>query len=354
MKTRAIHVGSLQIGGGAPIVVQSMTNTKTHDVEATVKQILELEEAGCELVRVAVPDMEAAKAISKIKSQIHIPLVADIHFDYRLALEAIEQGIDKIRINPGNIGDEERVEKVVQMAKTKKIPIRIGVNSGSLERDIYVKHGGVTADALCESAMRHVKILEKYDFYDTVISIKSTHVKLMVDAYEKLSQLVDYPLHLGVTEAGTQFSGTVKSSIGIGALLLRGIGDTIRVSLTDEPVEEIKVAKKILEALELRDYGVKFISCPTCGRTNVDLVAVTNLLEGKVSHIKNPITVAVMGCAVNGPGEARDADIGIAGGNGEFLLFKKGIVVKKFKEDEIVEALLEELEQLDKDYKKEW
>ncbi len=354
MKTRAIHVGSLQIGGGAPIVVQSMTNTKTHDVEATVKQILELEEAGCEMVRVAVPDMEAAKAISKIKSQIHIPLVADIHFDYRLALEAMEQGIDKIRINPGNIGDEERVEKVVQMAKTKKIPIRIGVNSGSLERDIYVKYGGVTADALCESAMRHVKILEKYDFYDTVISIKSTHVKLMVDAYEKLSQLVDYPLHLGVTEAGTQFSGTVKSSIGIGALLLRGIGDTIRVSLTDEPVEEIKVAKKILEALELRDYGVKFISCPTCGRTNVDLVAVTNLLESKVSHIKNPITVAVMGCAVNGPGEARDADIGIAGGNGEFLLFKKGIVVKKFKEDEIVEALLEELEQLDKDYKKEW
>lgn len=345
-RKRVIEIGSVAIGGGYPVLIQSMTNTKTEDVDATVAQILELESEGCEIVRVAVPDMKAAEAISEIKSRIHIPLVADIHFDYRLAIEAMNQGVDKIRLNPGNIGGIDRVEKVVEVAKAKRIPIRIGVNGGSLEKDILEKFGGVTAEALVESAMRHVRIFESLSFYDIVISIKSSDIGLTVKAYRLLDEMVDYPLHLGITEAGTLFSGTVKSSIGIGIMLYEGIGSTIRVSLTGPPVEEIKVAKKILESLGLRSFGIKIISCPTCGRTEVDLVKIANLLEERVKGIDKDITLAVMGCAVNGPGEAKEADLGIAGGKGEFLLFKKGIVVQKFKENEIIDAVMKAIETL--------
>ena len=345
-RKRVIEIGNAAIGGGYPVLIQSMTNTKTEDVDATVAQILELESEGCEIVRVAVPDMKAAEAISEIKSRIHIPLVADIHFDYRLAIEAMNQGVDKIRLNPGNIGGIDRVEKVVEVAKAKRIPIRIGVNGGSLEKDLLEKFGGVTPEALVESAMRHVRIFESLSFYDIVISIKSSDIGLTVKAYRLLDEIVDYPLHLGITEAGTLFSGTVKSSIGIGIMLYEGIGSTIRVSLTGPPVEEIKVAKKILESLGLRSFGIKIISCPTCGRTEVDLVKIANLLEERVKGIDKDITLAVMGCAVNGPGEAKEADLGIAGGKGEFLLFKKGIVVQKFKEDEIIDAVMKAIETL--------
>lgn len=345
-RKRVIEVGNVAIGGGYPIRIQSMTNTKTEDVEATVAQILELESEGCEIVRVAVPDMKAAEAISEIKSRIHIPLVADIHFDHRLAIEAMHRGVDKIRLNPGNIGGIDRVEKVVEVAKAKRIPIRIGVNGGSLEKDLLEKYGGVTANALVESAMRHVRIFESLLFYDIVISIKSSDISLTVEAYRLLDKMVDYPLHLGITEAGTLFSGTIKSSIGIGIMLYEGIGSTIRVSLTGPPVEEIKVAKKILESLSLRSFGLKIISCPTCGRTEVDLVKIANLLEERVKGIDKDITLAVMGCAVNGPGEAKEADLGIAGGKGEFLLFKKGIVVQKYKEDEIIDAVMKTIETL--------
>lgn len=345
-RKRVIEIGNVAIGGGYPVRIQSMTNTKTEDVDATVAQILELENEGCEIVRVAVPDMKAAYAISEIKSRIHIPLVADIHFDYRLAIEAMNRGVDKIRLNPGNIGGIDRVEKVVEVAKAKNIPIRIGVNGGSLEKDLLEKFGGVTAEALVESAMRHVKIFESLSFFDIVISIKSSDIGLTVKAYRLLDDMVDYPLHLGITEAGTLFSGTVKSSIGIGIMLYEGIGSTIRVSLTGPPVEEIKVAKKILESLGLRSFGIKIISCPTCGRTEVDLVKIANLLEERVKGIDKDITLAVMGCAVNGPGEAKEADLGIAGGKGEFLLFKKGIVVQKFKEDEIIDAVMKAIETL--------
>ncbi len=345
-RKRVIEIGNVAIGGGYPVRIQSMTNTKTEDVDATVAQILELENEGCEIVRVAVPDMKAAYAISEIKSRIHIPLVADIHFDYRLAIEAMNRGVDKIRLNPGNIGGIDRVEKVVEVAKAKNIPIRIGVNGGSLEKDLLEKFGGVTAEALVESAMRHVKIFESLSFFDIVISIKSSDIGLTVKAYRLLDEMVDYPLHLGITEAGTLFSGTVKSSIGIGIMLYEGIGSTIRVSLTGPPVEEIKVAKKILESLGLRSFGIKIISCPTCGRTEVDLVKIANLLEERVKGIDKDITLAVMGCAVNGPGEAKEADLGIAGGKGEFLLFKKGIVVQKFKEDEIIDAVMKAIETL--------
>ncbi len=342
-KTRAIKVGNLSMGGTNPVWIQSMTNTKTEHVEDTIKQILELESAGCEIVRVAVPTMAAARAIKAIKAEIHIPIVADIHFDYRLAIESIHSGADKIRLNPGNIGDINRVKEVVTLAKAKQIPIRIGVNGGSLDPKVYEKYGGLTAEALVESALSHVKIFEDLSFHDIAISIKASDVPITVKAYRLLSEKVDYPLHLGITEAGTKFSSTVKSSIGIGTLLLEGIGDTIRVTMTDDPVEEIKVAKKILEVLDLRSFGIKIIACPTCGRTEVDLIKLTQEIEKEIEHINKAITVAIMGCAVNGPGEAREADIGIAGGKGEYLLFKKGLVVRKIKEEQVMEALLEEI-----------
>ncbi|MCI1930830.1 MAG: flavodoxin-dependent (E)-4-hydroxy-3-methylbut-2-enyl-diphosphate synthase [Clostridia bacterium] len=344
--TKAVSVGPLKIGGGNPIVIQSMCNTDTRNAEATIKQILDLEKAGCEIVRVAVPDMAAAEKIGEIKKAIHIPLVADIHFDYRLALEAMRQGVDKIRINPGNIGDEEKIKAVVEMAKERHIPIRIGVNSGSLEKDILEKYSHVTPEALCESALRHVKILEKYDFKDIVISLKSSSVPFSIKAYSLISQRVDYPLHIGITEAGTLYSGTVKSAVGIGAILAMGIGDTIRVSLTGNPVEEIRAAKEILKSLELRKFGVELISCPTCGRTQIDIISIANEVEKRCALINKNIKVAVMGCAVNGPGEAREADIGIAGGKGEGLIFKKGKIIKKVPEDKLIDTLMDEIEKL--------
>jgi len=344
--THVVKVGDVLIGGNNPVVIQSMCNTFTKDVESTVRQIKALEEAGCEMVRVAVPDMESAKAIGEIKKQIKIPLVADIHFDYRLAIEAINQGIDKIRINPGNIGDIERVKLVTDLAKKKNIPIRIGVNSGSLQKELIEKYGKVTPEAMVESALTHIKILEECNFYDIVVSIKSSNVPFSIEAYRLLSQACDYPLHLGVTEAGTVYSGTVKSAVGIGSILSMGIGDTIRVSLTGNPVEEIKAAKEILKSLELRKFGVEFISCPTCGRTQIDLISLANKVEELCKGIDKEIKVAVMGCAVNGPGEAREADIGIAGGVGEGLIFKKGEILKKVKEEELLDALMSEIEKL--------
>lgn len=346
MREKVVRIGSRYIGGGFPIAIQSMCNTKTENVDATVNQILRLEDSGCEIVRIAVPTMEAAEAIKKIKERIHIPLVADIHFDYRLALSALHNGIDKIRLNPGNIGDKQKVSEVVALAKEKGVPIRIGVNGGSLDKELYQKYGGVTAEALVESALRHVEILDALNFNDIVISLKASDIPLTVESYRLLSKKVSYPLHLGITEAGTTYTGTIKSAIGIGILLFEGIGSTIRVSLTDDPVEEIKAARKILEVMGLRQFGVKLISCPTCGRTEVDLVRIANLLEEKVKGIDKNITLAVMGCAVNGPGEAREADIGIAGGKNEFLLFKKGIVVRKLKEDEVISAVLAEIDSL--------
>lgn len=346
-KTRVVKAGNVLIGGDNPVVIQSMCNTDTRDVSATVSQIKDLEKAGCEMVRVAVPDMIAAQAIGKIKEQISIPLVADIHFDYKLAVEAMAQGIDKIRINPGNIGSKEKVRIVADMAKEKGIPIRIGVNSGSLQKDLLKKFGGhVTPEAMVESALSHVKILEECDFRDMVISIKSSNVPFSIEAYSLLSQAVDYPLHLGITEAGTVYSGTVKSAVGIGSILAMGIGDTIRVSLTGDPTEEIKAAKEILKSLELRKFGVEMISCPTCGRTQIDLISLAQQVEEKCHNINKDIKVAVMGCAVNGPGEAREADIGIAGGHGEGLIFKKGEILKKVPENELLDTLMEEIEKL--------
>ncbi|MCG0275026.1 MAG: flavodoxin-dependent (E)-4-hydroxy-3-methylbut-2-enyl-diphosphate synthase [Thermosediminibacteraceae bacterium] len=341
--TKKVYVGDIYIGGDSPVTVQSMTNTKTHDVKATVNQILALEEAGCDIVRVAVPDMEAAKAIAEIKKNIHIPLVADIHFDYRLALEAIKNGADKVRINPGNIGGLERIKKVVKAARERNIPIRIGVNSGSLEKDILEKYGSPSAEALVESALRHVNILEGLDFNDIIISIKSSDVLTTVKAYEMLAKKVDYPFHLGVTEAGTIFSGTIKSAIGLGILLYEGIGDTIRVSLTGDPVEEVRVGKEILKSLNLIESGVNLISCPTCGRCQINLIGIAREVEKKLTGIKEPITVAVMGCIVNGPGEAREADIGIAGGNGKVAVFKKGRIFKTVPESEAVDVLISEI-----------
>ena len=315
--TRQISIGDVKIGGGAPISVQSMTNTKTTDTNATVAQIKALVDAGCDIVRVAVPDMSAAENIYNIKSQVDVPLVADIHFDYRLALKAIEQGIDALRINPGNIGDEERVKAVVEAAKIRNIPIRIGVNAGSLDKKLLAKYGKVTAEALVESALEHIRILEKLNFYDIKISLKAHDVPLTLDAYRLMSETVDYPLHLGITEAGTVNTGIIKSAVGIGALLAEGIGDTFRISLTGDPVNEVKVANEILKALGLKEYGPTLISCPTCGRCNIDLPSIAEKVEQRLSGITKPIKVAVMGCVVNGPGEARDADIGIAGGKGE-------------------------------------
>ena len=342
-KTRKINVAGIQIGGQNKVIIQSMTNTKTKDVKSTVEQILKLEEAGCEIIRVACLDIEDAKAIKEIKSKIHIPIVADIHFDYKIALEAINSGVDKIRINPGNIGNEERVKKVVDACKQRKIPIRIGVNGGSLEKDLLNSNGKVTAEAMLESAKRHIAILEKLNFYDICISLKASDLDLCLEAYELASKTFNYPLHLGITEAGTVFSGTIKSSIGLGYLLRKGIGDTLRVSLSDDPIEEIKVAKEILKDCNLYNDSPKLISCPTCGRTQIDLIPIAKEVEQFLQTIKADITVAVMGCAVNGPGEAKNADIGIAGGIKEGLLFKKGEIVKKVKQEEIVKVLKEEI-----------
>ena len=343
-KTRKVMVSDVQIGGDAPVVIQSMTNSDTRNVEETLNQIKMLYNAGCQIIRCAVPDMEAAGAIKEITKQSPIPVVADIHFDYRLALKAIENGVSALRINPGNIGSIERVKLVAEKAKEKNIPIRIGVNSGSLEKEILAKYKSPTPEALVESALNHVKILEKLNFYDIVISIKSSNVKMMIDAYRLMSTKCDYPLHLGVTESGTPFKGTIKSSIGIGTLLAEGIGDTIRVSLTSDPVEEIKVAKEILKALDLRKGGLEFVSCPTCGRTSIDLIGIATEVEKRLEGIKKDIKVAVMGCIVNGPGEAKEADIGIAGGKGEGIIFRKGEIIKKVKEEELVEELMKEIE----------
>lgn len=342
--TKEICVGNIKIGGGNPIIIQSMCNTDTRNVEATVNQILQLEEAGCELVRIAILDMEAANAVEEIKKQIHIPLVADIHFDYKLALRVMDLGIDKVRINPGNIGEESRILQVVEKAKEKQIPLRIGVNSGSLEKDLIQKYNGVTPQGLVESALRHVRILEKYDFYDMVVSIKASDVLFSLEAYQLLSQAIDYPIHVGITEAGTVYGGTVKSAVGIGTILAAGIGDTIRVSLTGDPVEEIRAAKEILKSLGLRKFGIQLISCPTCGRTQIDLISIANEVEKLCQGIDKNIKVAVMGCVVNGPGEAREADVGIAGGKGEGLLFKKGEIIKKVKEEALVSALMDEIQ----------
>ncbi len=340
--TRKINVGGVQIGGQNKVVIQSMTNTKTKDVDSTVKQILELENAGCEIIRVACLDIDDAKAIKDIKAKIHIPIVADIHFDYKIALQAIESGVDKIRINPGNIGDEERVKKVVDACKEKHIPIRIGVNGGSLEKDLLDENGKVTAKAMVESARRHVEILEKLDFHDICISLKASDLDLCIAAYEEASKAFDYPLHLGITEAGTAFSGTVKSSIGLGCLLRQGIGDTMRVSLSSSPIDEIPVCREILKCCGLLKLP-RIVSCPTCGRTQIDLISIAYEVEKFLRTIDKDITVAVMGCAVNGPGEAKDADIGIAGGVKEGLLFKKGKIIKKIPQNEIVETLKKEI-----------
>ena len=341
-KTRQIKVGNVLIGGQDKVVIQSMTNTKTIDVESTVKQILELESVGCEIVRVACPTIDDAKAIKEIKKRIHIPIVADIHFDYKIALEAIKSGVDKIRINPGNIGSIDKVKAVVEACKKKNIPIRIGVNAGSLEKDLLEQYGKPTAEAMVESARRHIKILEDLDFYDICLSLKASDLDLCIKAYEKASRTFPYPLHIGITEAGTAFSGTIKSSIGIGYLLRKGIGDTIRVSLSDDPVEEIKVCKEILKCCNLIKLP-RLVACPTCGRTQIDLIPIAKEVEDFLQTINKDITVAVMGCAVNGPGEAREADIGIAGGVKEGLLFKHGKVVKKVPQDKIVEVLKEEI-----------
>ncbi|MPQ32297.1 flavodoxin-dependent (E)-4-hydroxy-3-methylbut-2-enyl-diphosphate synthase [Clostridium estertheticum] len=345
-KTKKIKIGNLYIGGDSKIAVQSMTNTDTRDVEATIKQILELEEVGCDIVRCAVPDMVAAEAIKDIMKGIHIPLVADIHFDYRLALKVIENGVSKLRINPGNIGNIDRIKLVADAAKAKGIPIRIGVNSGSLEKNILKKYGHVCAQALVESALKHVEILESLNFYDIVISIKSSDVVMMIDCYKLLSGKVDYPLHLGVTEAGTTWRGTIKSSVGIGALLALGIGDTIRVSLTGDVVDEVKVGIEILKSLGYIDDGIKFISCPTCGRTQINLIKIANEVEKRLEFCNKNIKIAVMGCIVNGPGEAREADIGIAGGDGVGLIFKKGEIIKTVKEEDLVEELIREVNNL--------
>ena len=345
-QTRRIRIKDIYVGGDSRIAVQSMTNTDTRDVEATLNQIRALMVAGCDIIRCAVPDMEAAEAMREITRQIPIPVVADIHFDYRLALKSIENGISKLRINPGNIGGNDKVRMLADACKAKGIPIRIGVNSGSLEKDILAKYGKVTPEGLVESAMRHVELLENHNFHDIIISIKSSDVMTMMNSYRLLSKTVDYPLHLGVTEAGTPWRGTIKSSIGIGGLLSEGIGDTIRVSLTGGSIDEIKVGREILKATGHLKEGIEFVSCPTCGRTQIDLIGIANQVEEALKDSKKNIKVAVMGCVVNGPGEAREADIGIAGGNGFGLIFKKGLIIRKVKEEELVVALLEEIEKM--------
>ena len=344
--TKVISIGNVKIGGGNPVAIQSMTNTKTEDVNATVGQILELEHAGCEIIRVAVPTMEAAEALTDIKKEIHIPLVADIHFDYKLAIAAIEHGADKIRINPGNIGSAERVKAVVDAAKKKDIPIRVGVNSGSLEKEIVQKYGKVTAEGLVESALDKVHMIEDMGYDKLVISIKSSDVLMCIKAHELIAKQTEYPLHVGITESGSVFQGSIKSAVGLGTILYQGIGDTIRVSLTGAPIEEVRAAKLILKTLGLKKGGVSVVSCPTCGRTQIDLISLAGKVEKLVEDIELDIKVAVMGCVVNGPGEAREADIGIAGGKGEGLLLKKGEVIKKVPEEKLLDALKEELEKL--------
>ena len=345
-KSRQILVGGVPIGGGAPISIQSMTNTPTHDVEATVAQIKRLAAAGCDIVRVAVPDMEAARAIGAIKERISIPLVADIHFDYKLALEAVAAGADKIRINPGNIGAPERVEAVARACGERGIPIRVGVNGGSLEKELLAKYGGPTPEAMVESALGHIKLLEKYGFEDICVSLKASNVPLTMEAYRLMAFRKEYPLHLGVTEAGTMEMGTLKSAIGIGGLLAMGIGDTIRVSLSDDPVEEVYAARRILKAVGLRRDGPELIACPTCGRTQIDLIPMAKQVEELLRDVDKPVTVAVMGCVVNGPGEASHADVGLAGGSGEGVLFKRGEIVAKVPENELVPGLMKLIEEL--------
>ena len=344
--TKQILVGSVPVGGGAPVSIQSMCSTKTDDVAATVDQIHRLEEAGCQIIRVAVPDMAAARAVGAIKSRIHIPLVTDIHFDYKLALECAAQGADKIRINPGNIGSRERVKAVADACRGRHIPIRIGVNGGSLEKGLLQKYGGLTPEALVESALGHAALLEQVDFTDICISVKCSSVPVTMAAYRLLSQRCDYPLHLGVTEAGTPSMGVIKSAMGIGGLLCMGVGDTLRVTLTADPVEEIYAAKKILRAAGLRQDGPNLIACPTCGRTNIDLIPLAEEVERRLEGCAKPITVAVMGCAVNGPGEASQADVGIAGGVGEGLLFRHGRILRKVPQDQLVAALMDEIDKL--------
>jgi (E)-4-hydroxy-3-methylbut-2-enyl-diphosphate synthase len=343
-QTRVIRIGDRVIGGGNPVLIQSMTNTKTEDVEATVSQIHRLEKAGCEIIRCAVPTFEAAKALTEIKKNISVPLVADIHFDYKLAIASIEAGADKIRINPGNIGDEKKVRAVVDAAKERNIPIRVGVNSGSVERELLEKYGGVCAEALVESAVDKVRLIEKMGYENLVVSIKSSDVLMCIKAHEELVKHIDYPLHIGITETGTAFAGSVKSSIGLGVLLYNGIGDTIRVSLSADPVSEIKTAKLILKTLGLRKGGIDVVACPTCGRTQIDLISLAQEVEDLVQQYPYDIKVAVMGCAVNGPGEAREADLGVAGGKGEGLLFKKGQIIRKMPESGLLDALKNELD----------
>lgn len=344
---KSINIGNVVVGGGAPVAIQSMTNTKTNDIDATVNQILKLEKAGCEIVRVTVPDMESARCIDKIKEKINIPLVADIHFDYRVALECIERGIDKVRINPGNIGDRANVKLLAKKANEKNIPIRIGVNSGSIDKDILAKFGEVTPDAMVESALREIKVLEDCDFYNIALSLKASDVIKTVEAYRKISKLVEYPLHIGVTEAGTEYAGLIKSSVGLGSLLLDGIGDTIRVSLTADPVREIYAAKEILKATGKYKKGIEIVSCPTCGRCNYNLVEIVNKIEPMVKDIDKNIKIAIMGCVVNGPGEAKDADFGVAGGLNECIFFRKGVLEKKIKFDEVIDVILDEIKKFE-------
>ena len=345
-ETKQVKVGNVLVGGGAPVSIQSMLNIPASDIENSVKQAVRLEEAGCEIIRIAIPNMEAVRLIPALKENVKMPVVADIHFDYKLAIESVAAGVDKIRINPGNIGGTDRVKAVVDACKPKEIPIRIGVNSGSVEKEILAKYGSPTAEALCESALYHASLLEKFDYTNIVLSMKSSNVKTMVDAYKLAAKKCNYPLHLGVTEAGTERMGIIKSSAGLGALLLQGIGDTIRVSLTADPVKEIYAAKDILKALDIRRDGVQFVSCPTCGRTKIDLISIATEVENRLRDCNKNIKVAVMGCAVNGPGEAKEADIGIAGGNGVGLIFKKGEIIRKVPEDKLIEELIKEVEKL--------
>lgn len=343
---RSVTALNLMIGGGAPVSVQSMLNKPAEDIEGSVQQAIELEKAGCQIIRAAVPDMDAVRLIAALKEAVSVPVVADIHFNYKLALESVAAGVDKIRINPGNIGSDDRVKAVADTCKAHNIPIRIGVNSGSLEKHILEKYGHPTAEALCDSALYHASLLERFDFNDIVLSMKSSDVRTMVQAYRLASERCDYPLHLGVTEAGTKRMGIIKSSVGIGSLLVDGIGDTIRVSLTDNPVEEVYAAKDILKAIGIGEKGIRFVSCPTCGRTKIDLIALANEAEERLKDCKKDITVAIMGCVVNGPGEAKEADIGIAGGDGVGLVFKKDEIIAKVPEDRLIDVLIEEIDKM--------